>query len=97
MLIYPLGLSTWGLPADGSCAWAGNSVVGMAMGPWSYAWLAGEFWRQPQVRGMGRGQGGGGGREGGGGGNKTGTVALRPMPPPKPSVLVWRSLELYGP
>ena len=97
MLIYPLGLSTWGLPADGSCAWAGNSVVGMAMGTWSYAWLAGEFWRQPQVRGMGRGQGGGGGREGGGGGNKTGTVALRPMPPPKPSVLVWRSLELFFP
>lgn len=68
VLIYPPGLSTWGLPADGSCAWAGNAVVGMAMGTWSYAWLAGEFWRQPQVKG------GGGAGEGGKGQTKSGVL-----------------------
>ena len=54
VLVYPLGLSSWGSPSDGSCGWAGNAVIGMAQGTWSYAWVAGEYWRQPQVRGQRR-------------------------------------------
>ncbi|GAX78345.1 hypothetical protein CEUSTIGMA_g5787.t1 [Chlamydomonas eustigma] len=49
VLVYPPGLDTWGLPAGGACSWAGNSVIGMAMGTWSYSWIAGDYWQQPQL------------------------------------------------
>lgn len=50
ILIYPPNMGSWGVPTPGnSCGWAGNAVLGMAMGTWSYIWLAGDFWNHNQL------------------------------------------------
>ncbi|KAG1681350.1 hypothetical protein FOA52_007398 [Chlamydomonas sp. UWO 241] len=50
ILVYPRGMRTWGRALDGSqCTWAGNAALGMAMGTWSYVWVAGDYWGNRQL------------------------------------------------
>jgi hypothetical protein len=50
-MVYPAGVSKWGKDKQNgaTCTWAGNAAVGMAMGTWSYVWIAGDFYTQRQL------------------------------------------------